>query len=59
MSIFREMGLPEAVYLHLQGCLRVFTIETPSEYGLDRRVRAQIAVIRRCLKLEKKVGAQA
>jgi hypothetical protein len=50
MSIFEEMGLPEAVYLRLQGCPRVFTIETPSEYGLDRRVRAQVAVIEECVR---------
>jgi hypothetical protein len=50
MTIFETIGLPEAVYLHLQGCTRVFTIETPSEYSLDRRVRAQIAVIEECLR---------
>jgi hypothetical protein len=50
MSLFKEIGLPEAVYLHLQDCPRVFTIETPSEYGLDRRVRAHIAVIEECLR---------
>jgi hypothetical protein len=50
MKLFKEIGLPEAVYLHLQGCGRVFTIETPSEYGLDRRVRAHVAVIEECLK---------
>jgi hypothetical protein len=44
------MGLPEAVHLRLQGCPRVFTIETPSEYGLDRRVRAQVAVIQECVR---------
>jgi hypothetical protein len=50
MSFFKEIGLPEAVYLHLQGCPRVFTVETPSEYDLDRRVRAQVAVIEECLR---------
>jgi hypothetical protein len=50
MKLFEEIGLPEAVYLHLQGCQRVFTIETPSEYGLDRRVRAQVAVIAECVR---------
>jgi hypothetical protein len=49
MKVFEEIGLPEAVYLYLQGCPRVFTIETPSEYGLDRRIRAHIAVIRACI----------
>jgi len=50
MKIFEQIGLPEAVYLHLQGCPRVFTIETPSEYGLDRRVRAHVAVLEECLR---------
>ena len=45
MELFKEIGLPEAVYFHLRGCPRIFTIETPSEYGLDRRVRAHVAVI--------------
>jgi hypothetical protein len=50
MALFKEIGLPEAVYLYLQGCPRVFTIETPSEYGLDRRVRAHVAVIKECVR---------
>jgi len=50
MKLFEQLGVPEAVYLHLQGCPRVFTIETPSEYGLDRRVRAQVAVIGECVR---------
>jgi len=50
MALFEQLGLPEAVYLHLQGCPRVFTVETPSEYGLDRRVRAHIAVIQECVR---------
>ena len=50
MKLFEKMGLPEAVYLRLQGCARVFTIETPSEYGLDRRVRAHVAVIGECMR---------
>jgi murein peptide amidase A len=51
MNVFEEMGLPEAVYLRLRGCGRVFTIETPSEFGLERRVEAQIAVIRQSIRL--------
>lgn len=50
MAVFREIGLPEAVYFHLRHCDRVFTIETPSEFGLDRRVRAQVAVIDECVR---------
>jgi len=50
MSVFEEIGLPEALWFHLQHCPRVFTIEAPSEYGLDRRVRAHVAVIEECLR---------
>jgi hypothetical protein len=50
LTIFEEIGLPEAVSLHLAGCPRVFTLETPSEYSLDRRVRAHVAVIGECLR---------
>jgi hypothetical protein len=51
MKRFKEIGLPEAIYLYLQGCPRVMTIETPSEYGLDRRVRAHVAVIEESVRL--------
>ena len=51
MAIFKEMGTPEAIHLHLGRCDRVFTVETPSEFGLDRRVQAQMAVIDGCLRL--------
>jgi hypothetical protein len=50
MKLFETLGLPEAVYLYLQGCRHVFTVETPSEYGLDRRVRAHVAVIEECIR---------
>lgn len=50
MKFFETIGLPEAVYLHLQGCRRVFTVETPSEYSLDRRIHAHIAVIDECIR---------
>ena len=50
MKIFEEIGLPEAVFLHLRGCQRVYTVETPSEFALDRRVHAHIAVIQECLR---------
>jgi protein MpaA len=50
MKIFEEMGLPEAVYLHLLKCPRVYTVETPSEYGLDRRVRTHMVIIDECIR---------
>jgi len=50
MKLFEQIGLPEAVYFHLRGCPRIFTVETPSEYGLDRRVHAHVAVIEEALR---------
>lgn len=50
MKVFDEIGMPEAVYLYLLHCPRVFTTETPSEYGLDRRVNAHVAVIEECVR---------
>ncbi|HRK17204.1 MAG TPA: M14 family metallocarboxypeptidase, partial [Prosthecobacter sp.] len=38
-------GLPEAVVLHQLGCPLTLTFETPSEFGLDDRVRAHAAFI--------------
>jgi hypothetical protein len=43
-------GLPEAVYLHRHHTRHAFTFETPSEYGLDQRVEAHVAVIETVLK---------
>jgi murein peptide amidase A len=42
---FRKMGFPEAVYLHLHHAANSLTFETPSEFAIERRVRAQVAVI--------------
>ena len=42
---FAIMGYPEAVWLHLPHTRRALTIETPSEFAIDQRVRAQVAVI--------------
>jgi len=47
--MFKKIGLPEAVYLHLHHAKRVFTIETPSEFALDDRVHAHVAMIEQCL----------
>lgn len=38
-------GMPEAIELHLRGCPLTLTFETPSEFDLDVRVRAQVAFI--------------
>jgi len=49
-SRFRKIGYPEAVYLHLHHAQRTFTIETPSEFALDLRVAAQVAIIEECVR---------
>jgi murein peptide amidase A len=38
-------GLPEAVYLHRHHTTHAITFETPSEYALDQRIAAHVAVI--------------
>lgn len=50
MKFFKDIGFPEAIHMHLFHSARTFTIETPSEYGLDKRVAAHIAVIEECVK---------
>ena len=42
--------IPEAVFLHLHHSQRTFTIETPSEFALDRRVQVQAALIGECIR---------
>jgi hypothetical protein len=40
-----EEGLPEAIYLRVHHAPAVITFETPSEFGLDARVAAQVRCI--------------
>jgi hypothetical protein len=47
---FATFGFPEAIYLHLHNSVRTFTIESPSEFALDQRVSAHVAVIEECVK---------
>ena len=42
---FARMGFPEAIWLHMEHAERTFTIESPSEFAIGQRVRAQVAVI--------------
>lgn len=42
-------GLPEAIFLHRVHAQRSITFETPSEFALERRVAAQIALINACV----------
>lgn len=45
---------PEAFVLHLLHSHRVFTLETPSEFHIDDRVNAQVAIITEAVKLAAK-----
>lgn len=38
-------GMPEAIELHVRGCPLTLTFETPSEFALDTRVRAQVKFV--------------
>lgn len=42
---FAAIGYPEAIWLHLEHAQRAFTFETPSEFALERRVAAHVAVL--------------
>ena len=44
-ATFERLGLPEALWLFYEHTDRAFTIETPSEIDLERRVAAQVAVL--------------
>lgn len=48
---FASFGFPEAIYFHLHHSERTFTIETPSEFALEQRVAAHVAIIDACVKL--------
>ena len=48
---YERIGHPEAVWLHLRGCSRSITFETPSEAGLESRINAQAAAIERFVEL--------
>lgn len=50
LKIFEKIGLPESPYLHLHHADRTFTIETPSEFALDLRIRAHVAIIEECVR---------
>jgi hypothetical protein len=47
---FERMGYPEAIWLHLHHSWRTLTLETPSEFAIERRVAAQIAVMDECVR---------
>jgi len=46
-----QTGHAEAVWLHLRGCARSITFETPSEASLEKRVEAQAVAVARMVEL--------
>jgi hypothetical protein len=42
---FDVIGHPEAIWLHMHGSARTFTVETPSEFALSQRIEAHVAVL--------------
>lgn len=44
-ATFERLGYPEAVWLFYGHTDRTYTIETPSEFALERRVAAQVALL--------------
>ncbi|RFC46080.1 MAG: Succinylglutamate desuccinylase / Aspartoacylase family protein [Verrucomicrobia bacterium] len=52
-KLFEKGGCPEAVWLHLRGCRRTVTFETPSEMSLEARTLAQVAAIERLVDLQR------
>ena len=50
-ALFLKMGYPEAIWLHECHARRSLTVESPSEFALERRVRAHCAVIEECVRL--------
>ena len=53
LELLEEMdeGLPEAIYLRVHHAVTALTFETPSEFGLDLRVAAQVRCIEAALRL--------
>ena len=42
---FAKIGVPEAIWLYLEHTDHAFTTETPSEFALERRIAAQVAML--------------
>jgi len=48
-ALFERIGFPEAIWLHEFHARRALTLETPSEFALERRVGAHVAVLEECV----------
>ena len=53
---FDKIGYPEAIWLHLEHSARSITVETPSEFALERRVGAQMAMLDELVRLVPRSG---
>jgi murein peptide amidase A len=51
MKKFAEIGYPEGLWLRMHHTDRSLTIEAPSEFALEHRVRALKAIIDKCIRL--------
>lgn len=47
---FKKMGYPESIHLHQHHSERTFTFETPSEFALEQRVRAQVVLLQETIR---------
>lgn len=47
---FERLGFPEAIWLHEFHAGRALTIETPSEFAIEQRVCAHVAVLEECVR---------
>jgi hypothetical protein len=58
-AFFDKIGLPEAPYHFYAGARRVFTLESPSEFDLSRRVRAHHRALQTLLGLLRQERSQS
>jgi len=54
MGRFAKIGYPEGLWLRMHHTDRSLTVEAPSEFALDQRIRALKAVIDECIRLSRK-----
>lgn len=50
-ALLKKIGHPEAVWMYQRGCQNSITFETPSEFALERRIAAHVAVIEKLIDL--------
>jgi hypothetical protein len=47
---FEQLGFPEAIWLHEFHARRALTVETPSEFAIEQRIRAHEVVLDECVR---------